>query len=203
MQRCHHDQVASIEPALDPLTPGEHEASALDGVRASRDAREAGVSLGAAREAAGDLPEGLRRYPDRGMLGGVCAGLADYVGRDPLLVRILAAAAVAVGGIGVLAYVLAWTLIPAAPGSSRKRGSWGDWLRAALMVVAVLAVLVGMRVAGLAVGDWVVWALGFGLWGLALLWRSRPVWCWRGLARRRYCTASVSSTTWARRWAAC
>jgi signal transduction histidine kinase len=105
------------------------------------------------------------------MLGGVCAGLAEYLGRDPLAVRIVVAATVAAGGIGVVAYLLAWTLIPVARGSERARRSPGDWLRAALFVVAVLGVLVGMRIAGFAVGDWPIWALALGLFGLALLWR--------------------------------
>jgi signal transduction histidine kinase len=116
-------------------------------------------------------PHGLRRYPDRGMLGGVCAGLAAYLGRDPLIVRIAAAATVAAGGLGVLAYVLAWTLIPAAPGSERQRHPLTGLVKAALLVAAVVAVLVGLRVAGLTIGDWPVWAIVLGLWGLALLWR--------------------------------
>jgi signal transduction histidine kinase len=44
-------------------------------------------------------------------------------------------------------------------------------MRAALLVVAVLGVLVGLRVAGLAIGDWPVLTLALGLWGLALVWR--------------------------------
>jgi signal transduction histidine kinase len=105
------------------------------------------------------------------LLGGVCAGLAEYLGRDALTVRIVTAAAVAVAGIGVLAYVLAWTIIRAAPGSERASRSRRDWLRAALLALAVLGALVGVRVAGLAIGDWPIWGLALGLWGLALLWR--------------------------------
>jgi signal transduction histidine kinase/phage shock protein PspC (stress-responsive transcriptional regulator) len=106
------------------------------------------------------------------MLGGVCAGLAEYLGRDPLLVRIVAAATVAAGGIGVLAYALAWTLMPVAPGSERTHRPRGDWIRAALLVAAVVGVIAGIRLAGLAIGDWPVWALVLGLLGLALLWRK-------------------------------
>ena len=77
----------------------------------------------------------------------------------------------AAAGVGVLAYLLAWTLIPAAPGTERTSRSRADWIRAALVVVAVIGVLVGLRVAGLAIGDWPVWTLALGLWGLALIWR--------------------------------
>jgi signal transduction histidine kinase len=86
-------------------------------------------------------------------------------------VRVAVAASVAAAGIGVLAYLLAWTLIPAAPESANWTRTRRQWIRAAILVIAVLGVLVGVRVAGLAIGDWPVWTLALGLWGLALLWR--------------------------------
>ena len=56
----------------------------------------------------------VRRTHDK-MLGGVCAGLADYLGVDPTLVRVLAVVAAFVSlGTVVLAYVVAWALMPAA-----------------------------------------------------------------------------------------
>jgi phage shock protein C len=48
------------------------------------------------------------------VLGGVCAGVAGYLGMDVTLVRVIwAVAAVLTGGTGVLAYLAAWILIPA------------------------------------------------------------------------------------------
>jgi phage shock protein PspC (stress-responsive transcriptional regulator) len=47
------------------------------------------------------------------VLGGVCAGVASYLGLDVTLVRVIwAAAAVFTGGTGFLAYLAAWALIP-------------------------------------------------------------------------------------------
>jgi phage shock protein C len=47
------------------------------------------------------------------MLAGVCAGLAEYFGMDVTLVRvIIAVIAVITGGAGVLAYLVAWAIIP-------------------------------------------------------------------------------------------
>jgi phage shock protein C len=47
------------------------------------------------------------------MVAGVCAGLADYFGMDVTLVRVIVAvAAVITGGVGVLAYLAAWAIIP-------------------------------------------------------------------------------------------
>ena len=49
------------------------------------------------------------------MLGGVCAGLADYFGVDPTIVRILWAISVFVFGTGGLLYLLAWIIMPESP----------------------------------------------------------------------------------------
>lgn len=55
----------------------------------------------------------MRRTPD-GYLGGVCAGLAYRWNVSPLLVRVGALALAFVGGLGVLAYGLAWLFVPMA-----------------------------------------------------------------------------------------
>ena len=52
--------------------------------------------------------------PQKGrMLAGVCAGAADYFGLDVTLVRVIVAVvSVMTGGLGVLAYLAAWVIIP-------------------------------------------------------------------------------------------
>jgi phage shock protein C len=48
------------------------------------------------------------------MVAGVCAGVADYFGWDMTLVRVIVAVvAVITGGAGLLAYLVAWAIIPA------------------------------------------------------------------------------------------
>lgn len=73
-------------------------------------------------------PAPLRRSRQR-VLGGVCAGLAERLDVDPVLVRI---AAVVIGlissGLAVLAYLVAWVLIPPPgaepfPGADRASSS--------------------------------------------------------------------------------
>jgi len=55
----------------------------------------------------------LLRARDGRMLAGVCAGVADYFGLDVTLVRVIwAVVAVITGGAGVLAYLVAWIIIP-------------------------------------------------------------------------------------------
>jgi len=55
----------------------------------------------------------LVRSRDDRMLAGVCAGLADYFGVDVTLVRVIwAVVSVLTSGLGVLAYLAAWAIIP-------------------------------------------------------------------------------------------
>jgi phage shock protein C len=46
------------------------------------------------------------------MLGGVCSGIAKYIGVDPTIVRLLWVIAFFLFGIGFLAYILAWIIMP-------------------------------------------------------------------------------------------
>jgi phage shock protein C len=51
-------------------------------------------------------------------IAGVCGGIAEYLDVDPTIVRLIwAALSVVPGGLvgGVLAYLLAWIIIPKAP----------------------------------------------------------------------------------------
>ena len=54
----------------------------------------------------------LERKIEGRWLAGVCAGLADYLGVDANLIRVIVAVLVLFGGFGALAYVLAWALVP-------------------------------------------------------------------------------------------
>jgi phage shock protein C len=59
-----------------------------------------------------------RLYQSRtdSIIGGVAAGLADYLGADPALVRVAwALIAIVTGGAGIVAYVVAWIVVPEAP----------------------------------------------------------------------------------------
>jgi phage shock protein C len=54
----------------------------------------------------------LRRDPDNGMVAGVCEGLGRRLDIDPLLLRIVFGAMTLASGLGLVAYVLAWILVP-------------------------------------------------------------------------------------------
>ena len=54
----------------------------------------------------------LRRSATQKMAGGVCGGLAEYSGIDPLLWRVGFVALTVLSGSGVLIYLLLWVLMP-------------------------------------------------------------------------------------------
>ncbi|WP_165156167.1 PspC domain-containing protein [Parabacteroides sp. ZJ-118] len=49
---------------------------------------------------------------NNGMIGGVCAGLAEYLGWDPTIVRIVWVLMVFFAGFGGLLYVILWLVMP-------------------------------------------------------------------------------------------
>jgi phage shock protein PspC (stress-responsive transcriptional regulator) len=54
----------------------------------------------------------LRRPHTGRVIGGVCAALANRFGWDVVLVRVLAALSILLPGPQVLAYLIAWIVIP-------------------------------------------------------------------------------------------
>jgi phage shock protein C len=54
----------------------------------------------------------LRRSGTQKMVGGVCGGLAEYSGIDPLLWRVGFVGLTLAGGSGFLIYLLLWVLMP-------------------------------------------------------------------------------------------
>jgi phage shock protein C len=55
-----------------------------------------------------------RSRTDR-MIGGVCGGLAAYLNVDPTLVRIVAVLTIFLSGGGLIAYLVAWIIVPEEP----------------------------------------------------------------------------------------
>ena len=130
------------------------------------------MSHGAATEGpspAGGAPAARRlvRRRDDKMLGGVASGLGDYFGIDAAIVRIAFVLVTFAAGTGVLAYLVAWWLIPEGDASTAgARGESGapslpGWAAAALVIVGGLVLLDGLD--GFDGWD------GSLLWGLALI----------------------------------
>ena len=55
----------------------------------------------------------LQRSTDDRWIGGVCGGIADYTGLDARLIRLIVAVATVLGvGSLIVAYVVAWIIMP-------------------------------------------------------------------------------------------
>ncbi len=119
----------------------------------------------------------LRRDPERGIVGGVVAGFAELIGTDPLPVRIaFVVGTVLTGGALLIAYALAWALVPTPDGSvgiTLPRLARGGGRRTQLgagVALLVLAALLVFRELGIWWSDALIWPLVLVTGGLALLW---------------------------------
>ena len=77
---------------------------------------------GASQRHHGAEPRRLERSVTDRQLAGVCGGLGVYLGLDPVLVRVLWIVLTVIPGailFGVIAYLVAWLIIPEAAGAER------------------------------------------------------------------------------------
>ena len=121
-------------------------------------------------------PAPFRRDRSTGVLGGVCSGLGQRMGIDPLILRVGFVAAAIAGGTGVVLYAACWVLMPASgdgrPLMARAVGRRESWMVASGLVLLMLSVLLLFRAWGLWAGDAVVWPLLLAIGGGALIWRQ-------------------------------
>jgi phage shock protein C len=57
----------------------------------------------------------LYRSRSNRKLAGVCAGIAEYFGWDPTVVRVAWIVLTLLGGSGILIYLIMWLVMPEAP----------------------------------------------------------------------------------------
>ena len=62
----------------------------------------------------------FRRKSKGKVLGGVCAGLADYFNIDVSLIRLAMVLLALADGLGILFYILAWIVVPEEDGEEKK-----------------------------------------------------------------------------------
>jgi signal transduction histidine kinase len=122
-------------------------------------------------------PQRLRRDSDRALIGGVCSGIANRLGIDPLIVRLAFVAAAVAGGWGIVLYLLGWAFIPAEAGEGRtpvRRLTVGrkGWQVAIGIGFLVLSVMLLAREGGLWFSDAFVWPVVLAAGGAALIWRQ-------------------------------
>ena len=62
----------------------------------------------------GSGPKRLFRDTENGMVAGVCAGMGNFFGVDPLIVRLIFVVLTLAGASGILLYIILWILVPPA-----------------------------------------------------------------------------------------
>jgi phage shock protein PspC (stress-responsive transcriptional regulator) len=102
----------------------------------------------------------LMRRPERGMIAGVAAGLGEHFSVDPLIFRIAFVVAVLAGGLGILAYLLLWWLVPSDESGDDPHDRFRSWFRGLPTWVGIGLLIVGAA----AVSE------GFGIWHPAIFW---------------------------------
>lgn len=115
----------------------------------------------------------LRRHPELGVIGGVCAGVGERLQVAPLAVRVALALLTFFGGLGIAVYVLAWVLVPAVPDGQGARthrpfGRRGAGLELAAFGAIVVGGFLLLHAAGLWLGVG-VYPIVLGSTGLALV----------------------------------
>lgn len=108
----------------------------------------------------GTPPRRLLRSQNR-RVGGVAAGVAEYLSLDPTLVRVAFAVAVLIGwGFPIVLYVLLWVIMPEAPADAAVAVTTTTGRSAA----TIIGVLVALVLVWLWTANW-MWGMGGGWMG--------------------------------------
>jgi phage shock protein PspC (stress-responsive transcriptional regulator) len=62
----------------------------------------------------------MYRDPDHRIIGGVCSGMAAYWDMDPIILRVIFAALIFAGGLGVVVYLVLYIVLPEAKTTAQK-----------------------------------------------------------------------------------
>jgi phage shock protein PspC (stress-responsive transcriptional regulator) len=118
----------------------------------------------------------LTRRTDNKMIAGVASGIAAYLGIEPWIVRIGFVVMVPFGGFGVLAYLIAWLLVPV-EGSGQSLA--GDVLRrppsGIRSYIGVALILLAVAILASAFSEpGVIWAIVLIAFGIFLFRQDDP-----------------------------
>ncbi len=119
------------------------------------------------------------------ILAGVCAGLADWIGLDATLIRLIFLVLGFVTGSGLLIYIILWVVIPSANESPNVQGDWSyragqmrdDFIQAtskpnmdAMKLVGGVLVTLGVFFLVREIRpEWFYWANKGVMWALVLI----------------------------------
>ncbi len=109
------------------------------------------------------------RRSDGQVVAGVAAGIADRLGIDPSYVRAAFVVLSFAGGVGVVAYLVAWAMTAASADSEPSGRELSSRQKLGLAALFVAALLV-LREVGLWFSDAVVWPVALVAGGAAVAW---------------------------------
>lgn len=112
----------------------------------------------------------LYRSSENKVIGGVCGGLGDYFDIDPTLVRVITVLIFLSTGIGFLAYLIGWIIIPkraisndTSRVSEAPNGDYPSWRR---YLPGMILVAIGLMLLAHDVWSWFDWRQA---WPLVLI----------------------------------
>ncbi|WP_329250928.1 PspC domain-containing protein [Actinoallomurus sp. NBC_01490] len=116
-------------------------------------------------ETAQQAPARLERRAGRRLVGGVCSGLAEHLGLEVIVVRVAFAVLLA-AGVGVVAYVALWLLVPQRdePAGPRNIGQ--------LFAYAALVGGLCLFTWGAGALNWAMWPIVAGGIGVGVIWQQ-------------------------------
>jgi signal transduction histidine kinase len=110
-------------------------------------------------------PPRLDRRADGRLVGGVCAGLAEHLGLEPIVVR-LGFAVLISAGVGIIAYVALWLLVPQRVEPAKRREP-GQFFAYGALVCALCLFTWGSGAL-----NWAVWPIVAGGIGVGIIWQQ-------------------------------
>lgn len=116
------------------------------------------------------LPAGLARSSDDRVIAGVCGGLGAGLGVDPTVVRLAFVVLSLSNGVGLVAYLAACAVLPAAQPGEPTEGREPTAERAIAVGMITLGVLLLFGQMELLLPATVVWASALSAVGFALVW---------------------------------
>lgn len=116
--------IDDVDAAIAILGEPEEFAEMEDG-----EVEDAGTDGGSERKGRKYYSGGRRRLyrdPDSQAVAGVCSGVGEYFGIDPIIIRVLFVISLLLWGTGLLIYILLWVVIPEAKTTAEKLEMKGE-----------------------------------------------------------------------------
>jgi phage shock protein C len=117
------------------------------------------------------VPKRLVRDTRRGVVAGVAAGVGEYLDVDPVLVRLAFVLLVFANGLGLLAYLICWLVVPRGETVAAASGGTDSGAKRAAEAGVEAVREAGARFASEVLGwlRWPYWANVQTLWPLLLV----------------------------------